>query len=200
MIAMESEDTAQIMDAVKETINACTFNTLNVSKLPTFDLEYVFLKIRSKAVGEVSKVNIKCVKCNKPNLVEIDLESVKVDTSKMPSNKIKLTDTVGVIMTWPKVDDIVALADKTTEERTAATYDVLINCIESIFDEKKIYPASESSKEELTTFVESLNRSQFDKLQNYIAQMPVLEHSVQFPCEHCKEANTVNIRGLKNFF
>jgi len=200
MLAMESGETKQIMQSVKDAISSCTFGKVDPDTISVFDLEYIFLKLRSKSVGEVSKVNVTCTKCEKKTTVEVNLEEIDVNMKLAPETKIKLTDKIGVIMRWPKVDMIADIADKTPEQQKEAVFDIITECIESIYDDKKIYPTSDSSKEERTEFIESLNQNQFKLLQNFIENMPKLQHKLDFACEHCKAENSIIVQGLKNFF
>jgi len=200
MVAIESGDQKQILQGMKDVIESCTFNKVDADKLALFDLEYLFLKLRSKSVGEVSKINIKCEKCQKPTTVEINLDQIDVDTSKSPSNKIKLTDKVGITLTWPKVDFLTSLGEKTPEEQKEALFDIVIKCIDTIYDDKAIHKAEDQSHEELVQFVESLNQSQFQKIQEFVEKMPKLEHTVDFTCSHCKAENSITLRGLQSFF
>ena len=200
MLAMESGETKQIMQSVKDAISSCTYGKVDPDSISVFDLEYIFLKLRSKSVGEVSKVNVTCSKCEKKTTVEVNLEEIDVNMKEAPETKIKLTDKIGVIMRWPKVDMIADIADKTPEQQKEAVFDIITECIESIYDDKKIYPTSDSTKEERAEFIESLNQNQFKLLQKFIENMPKLKHKLDFTCEHCKAENSITVQGLKNFF
>lgn len=204
MLASETEDQAQIMQAVKDVIRACTFEKVDPDKLCTFDLEYLFLRLRAKSVGEVSKISIKCEKCEKPTAVEINLDDIKIDMTDRPSGKIKLTDTIGVNLVYPSLRDATKIMNKNDKEssKVNSVMDVIVACIDSIYDDKKLYPASESSTEELVAFVESLNQAQFSKIQQFIESMPKLQHTVNFKCaaKDCGCSNSVVLEGMQNFF
>lgn len=204
MIAAESEDQNQVMQAVKDVIQACTFDKVDPDKLCSFDLEYLFLKLRSKSVGEISKVSIKCEKCQKPTSVEINLEEVEVNTSKTIESKIKLTNTIGVVMSYPTMKEALKFSSKTGDptSKVDTALEVIISCIDSIYDDKKVYPADESTREELLAFVESLNQSQFAKIQEFIEAMPKLQHEVKFKCSNkeCGCDNTLVLEGMSTFF
>ena len=202
MIALESQDQMQILAAVKETIAACANGAIDPDKLAVFDLEYMFLKLRAKSVGEISNLNLKCVKCDKLSKVSINLEEIQVDVSALPKNTIKLTDKIGVVMTWPKVALVSELvkADPSANEKQSLAFDMILGCIESVYDEKGVYLAADQTKDELNTFIESLNQNQFAKIQNFIEATPKLQHQVNFACEHCKENNELLLKGLQNFF
>lgn len=200
MLAMETEDQSQILQAMKNVISSCTFEKLDVESLFLFDIEYIFLKLRSKSVGEISKVNIKCEKCTKASEVEINLDEIEVIMPEA-SNKIKLTDKVGIVMTWPKIEVIEKARDneKTASKMQNAT-DMIIACIVSIYDEKSVHNAADVPKEELEQFLDTLNQTQFTKIQQYLEAMPKLEHNVEFTCKHCKAENKLLLGGLSSFF
>lgn len=202
MIASESEDPVQITNAVKDVVRACTFDKLDPDKLTTFDLEYIFLKLRSKSVGESSKINIKCEKCEKSTTVEINLDEIEIDMSKKPSGKVQLTETIGLNLVYPSMRVATRLSQKQNDNKAESAMDVVISCIDSIFDDKKIYPASESTREELLQFVESLNQNQFGKIQEFIQSMPKLQHTVNFKCanKECGCDNSIVLEGIANFF
>ena len=200
MVARESSDQKQITQAVKDIIASCTFGKIDPEKLSVFDLEYVFLKLRAKSVGEISRLTLKCEKCEKPNQIEVNLDEIKVNTENLPDAKILLTDKIGVVMNWPGVTLISELSDMGQKSQEEMIMSVIMGCIDSIFDDKGVYRASDHSKEELLQFIESLNQTQFLKIQKFIEATPKLEHTAQFKCQHCETDNSIVIRGLQNFF
>lgn len=199
LVAMESQDQGQIVSSMKDLIRACTFDKVNPDELPIFELEYLFLKIRSKSVGEVVKLNFKCESCEKHNPQDVNLDEVQLETSQV-NNKIKLNDKVGVVLRWPRVDTILELSMMSEEKQKESIIDVVLGCIVSIFDDKKVYPVEDQSREELIQFIESLSQAQFKMIQDYLEQMPKLSHTVKYECIHCKTENTFTIKGLQNFF
>lgn len=202
MIAMESGDQTQIIRAMKDVIKACTFDKIDPNKLCTFDLEYLFLKLRAKSVGEVSKVGLKCEKCEKPTDVNINLDTIEIDMSNKPESRVLLTDKVGVNLAWPKISDVETIETKDNTPKMESAMQVVVSCIESIFDDKKIYPSNEQTPEELLTFVESLNQAQFAKIQQFIEEMPKLQKEVKFKCAHkeCAHENNLMLTGIQSFF
>jgi hypothetical protein len=197
LLAMESEDQNQILGVMKDVVASCTFNKVDVESLTLFDIEYLFLKLRSKSVGEVATVGIKCEKCESSNKVSINLDQVGV-SAPAATNKIKLTDKIGVVMRYPKVSQLKPNVDDKAKIEVAIS--IVIDCIESIYDEKGIYPADESSRDELRDFVDSLNKDQFVKMQEFVAGMPKLEHECKFKCGKCGVDNVIKISGLQSFF
>lgn len=203
MIAMETGDVDAIFRAIKNIISVCTFNKIDTDELCTFDLEYIFLKIRAKSVGENAKIGIKCQKCEKSNTVDVDLDKIlapKVDKKK--SNKIQLTQNIGVIVRWPAISSILYLATNPSDSEVDTVIKTIVSCIESIYDKETVYPSSDQTTEELVQFVESLNQEQFRKINEYISSMPRLEHTCEFTCSNkdCGHQNSIKITGLQNFF
>jgi|AntAceMinimDraft_1070359.scaffolds.fasta_scaffold00125_40 hypothetical protein len=196
MLAMESEDQSQILRAVQDVIDACTFGKLQVKQLATFDLEYLFLKLRSKSVGEVSKINLKCSNCEESNEYELNLDALEVQGTEFDS-KIMLTDKVGIKLRYPTVED----AQKISKlEGIEAVMKTVVNSIEMIFDENNVYPAKDSTPQELQAFVDSLNSAQFKKIEQFFQSMPSLKHDVKYTCSNCGTVNEFELKGLANFF
>ena len=123
-----------------------------------------------------------------------------MNTENLPDAKILLTDKIGVVMNWPGVTLISELSDMGQKSQEEMIMSVIMGCIDSIFDDKGVYRASDHSKEELLQFIESLNQTQFLKIQKFIEATPKLEHNAQFKCQHCEADNSIAIRGLQNFF
>ena len=146
MMALETKDNAQIISAVKDIVSECTFNKLNISTMPMFDVEYIFLQIRSKSVGEVSKVKILCPDDKKTYTnVEIDLNEVKVQVEDEHTNKIELTDSMGMIMTYPNID---SFTENGIQDINASNMlDVIGTCILQIYEDKgeKVYEAKDQT-------------------------------------------------------
>jgi len=201
LMAMESKDNAQIINAVKDIVTSCTFEKVNVSKMPMFDMEYIFLQIRSKSVGEVSKLKILCPDDKKTYAsVELDLTKVEVQVGDDHTNKIELTDDMGMIMTYPTIDSFL----ESGIEKIDATnmLDVIGSCVLQIYEEKgeKVYEAKDQTKKELTDFIESMNSGQFKKLQSFFDTMPKLKHEVKVKNPKTKKESKVTLTGLNDFF
>jgi hypothetical protein len=202
LIAQESEDQTQIMNAIKDVISACTFDKINPNLLTSFDLEYIFLKLRARSVGETSNISLSCSSCKVANPVEINLDCVEIQ-QRQPNqeSRILLTDSIGVNMKYMTVQDMGPLiASASSRSQTELTTDTIIACIDSIFDADKIYPKESSTTEELVQFLNSLNRAQMKKIEDYIANMPELSHPVKFTCCSCKHPNEIVIKGMSSFF
>lgn len=200
LLAQESNESTEMMSAIKDIIFACTFETVDPKELTSFDLEYVFLKLRAKSVGEISNIKVKCSHCETYNEVSINLDDIQLTwPEKEVSSKIMLTDKVGVILQHIKVGNMPALSDSDKISGETIT-NMIIASIESIFDDNGVYQSNQSSKEELITFVNSLNRTQINKIEEYISNTPKLEHVAIFECDGCKKENNIALSGIQAFF
>tara|TARA_B100000768_G_C11124615_1_gene309042 strand:- start:83 stop:781 length:699 start_codon:yes stop_codon:yes gene_type:complete len=201
MIAMESKDNAQIINAVQEIVSACTFDKLDVGTMPMFDVEYIFLNIRAKSVGEVSKLKVLCPDDKKTYAnIEVDLTKVEVQVDEEHTNKIELTDDMGIIMTYPSMKSFQDLGIQNIDSKNML--DVVGACILQIYEEKgeKIYEGKDQTKKELTEFVENLNSKQFKNIQDFFSTMPKLKHDVMVKNPKTKKESKLTLTGLNDFF
>ena len=201
LIAMESGANEDVIQAVKQIVSECTFNTLKLGNMPMFDVEYIFLQIRSKSVGEVSKLKILCRDDGETYAnVEVDLTEIEVQVNDDHTNKIELTDEMGVIMKYPTIDSFstAGISDITPENML----DVIVACIDKIYDKKgeEVYDSKDSSQKELMDFVEGMNTTQFQDVQAFFDSMPKLRHEVTVVNPKTKVENIVALSGLNDFF
>ena len=201
MMALETKDNAQIINAVKDIVTECTFNKVNIDSIPMFDTEYIFLQIRSKSVGEVSKIKILCPDDKKTYAnVEIDLNEVAVQVDDGHTNKIELTDSMGLIMTYPNIN---SFTESGIQEINASNMlDVIGACILQIYEDngEKVYEAKDQTKKELIEFIESMNTEQFIKVQKFFDTMPKLKHTIKVKNPKTKKTSDVTLSGLSDFF
>ena len=201
LIAMESGKNEDIIQAVKQIVSECTFNTLKLGDMPMFDVEYIFLQIRSKSVGEVSKLKVLCKDDGKTYAnVEVDLTEIEVQVNDDHTNKIELTDEMGVIMKYPTIDSFstAGISDITAENML----DVIVACIDKIYDKKgeEVYDSKDSTKKELMDFVEQMNTTQFQDVQAFFDSMPKLRHEITVKNPKTKKESKVTLTGLNDFF
>ena len=201
LIAMESGANEDVIQAVKQIVSECTFNTLKLGNMPMFDVEYIFLQIRSKSVGEVSKLKILCRDDGETYAnVEVDLTEIEVQVNDDHTNKIELTDEMGVIMRYPTIDSFstAGISDITADNML----DVIVACIDKIYDKKgeEVFDSKDSSKKELMDFVEGMNTTQFQDVQAFFDSMPKLRHEVTVVNPKTKVENIVALSGLNDFF
>ena len=201
MIAMESKDNAQIVNAVKDIVTSCTFDKLNIATMPMFDVEYIFLNIRAKSVGEVSKLKVLCPDDKKTYVnTEVDLTEVEVHVDDKHTNKIELTDSMGMIMTYPTIDSFTETGIQTINAENMI--DVISSCVLQIYEEngEKVYQAKDQTKKEMAEFIESMNTGQFKKVQAFFDTMPKLKHTIKVKNPKTKKSNDVTLTGLNDFF
>ena len=200
LIAMEAQEQSGILNAVKDIVKSCTFDKFDVNKAPIFDIEYIFLNIRAKSVGEVSTVNLRCPDDNETFVqTDIDLTKVDVQLTKGHTNKIELTDEMGMIMTYPTLD---SFSDSTTVINASNMLDVIASCVAQIYDKKgeDVYDAKDSTKQEIVDFIESLNSKQFKEIQNFFDTSPKLTHTVTIENPKTKVKSDITLTGLNDFF
>jgi len=201
LIAMESGENADIIQGVKQIVSECTFNKIKLGDMPMFDVEYMFLNIRAKSVGEVSKLKILCADDGKTYAnVSVDLNKIQVQVEDEHTNKIELSDEMGVIMKYPSIDSFstAGISDITPENMI----DVVATCISQIYDKKgeEVYDSKDSTKQELVEFVEQLNTKQFQDVQQFFDTMPKLKHTITVKNPKTKKENKVTLSGLSDFF
>jgi len=166
-----------------------------------FDVEYIFLNIRAKSVGETSKLNLLCPDDKKTYAqTEVNLSEVKVQVDEGHTNKIELTDEMGIIMTYPTIDSFSETGITTIN--ASNMLDVISSCVLQIYEEKgkKTYEAKDQTKKELTEFIESMNTKQFKKLQNFFDTMPKLKHEITVMNPKTKKESKITLNGLNDFF
>jgi len=202
MIAMESNDNKEIISATREILKACTYDKIDVNKLPLFDIEYIFLQIRAKSVGEISKFKILCPDDKQTYVdVELDLTKVNVQVDDEHTNNIVIDENrkLGVVFNYPTLE--MTKAGFNVDETDINTlFDIMITSIEHIYEGEKIYPAKDSTKEELKTFLESLPQKTFEKIKTFFETMPQLRHTVEVENPKTKVKNTIELKGIRDFF
>ena len=201
MMAMESKETADITQAVKDIVLECTFNKVDISNMPMFDVEYIFLQIRSKSVGEVSKLKLLCPDDKKTYAdVELNLNEVKVQVGDNHTNKIELDNGMGMIMTYPTIDSFRDSGIRDINPNNML--EVISGCIMQIYEEegKKTYDPKDQTKKELTEFIEQLNTKQFKQVQSFFETMPKLKHEITIKNPKTKKESKITLTGLNDFF
>ena len=201
MMAMESKATADITQAVKDIVSECTFKKIDITNMPMFDIEYIFLQIRSKSVGEVSKLKLLCPDDGKTYAdVEINLTEVKVQVGDDHTNKIELGDGKGMIMKYPTLESFKESGIR--DINPSNMLDVIGTCIMQIFEEegKKTYDPKDQTKKEVTDFIEQLNTKQFKQVQKFFETMPKLKHEVTIKNPKTKKESKITLTGLNDFF
>ena len=200
--AMESQEQKQIVQALKDIVNVCTYGQLNVDELPTFDLEYIFLQIRSKSVGEIAKLKVLCPDTKKDYAeVEVDLSTVDVQVDDEHQNKIMVDEDkkIGVLMKYPTLASVDPTKDY-SKQNTKALFNIIGEGIYQIFEGDKVHMAKDYTKEELDQFVESLDSKSFKKIQRFYETMPKLMHEIEVENPKTKVKSKITLSGLSDFF
>tara|TARA_R100000353_G_C6438007_1_gene177757 strand:- start:4 stop:729 length:726 start_codon:yes stop_codon:yes gene_type:complete len=205
VIALESEDTKQITNAIKAVIRACILSKgVKVDTLPTFDIEYLFLNIRGKSVGEDIEVKLICPDDNKTEVqVNINLDDIQVKKPDDHTNEIKLDDSLMMQMKYPSLNEFI----KTNFDPTDAnknpmeqSFDLIGSCIDKIYTEDDVWAAGDCTKKEITEFLDSMNSTQFKKIEKFFETMPKLTHTVKVSNPNTKVDSDVVLEGLASFF
>jgi len=199
MIAQESQDQKEMLSAMKNIIEACTFGELNGGNLAIYDLEFIFLKLRAKSVGENVELTLKCEKCEHPNVVDINVDDIKVKyPKKKENNNIKLTDDVGIILKHPCVNDLdkLKVGDNTIDEMMS----MISMSIDSVYDSNQSHHHTDITPKELNTFIDSLNRNQLELITNYFDASPKIRETIKFECPECSTKNEKIVEGAQSFF
>ena len=203
IIAMESEDPKQITEAVKDVISNCIITKgVKVDSLATFDIEYLFLNIRGKSVGETAEVLITCPDDGETQVpVTINLDDIKVEVSKEHTSDIKLDDNLSVRMKYPSIQEFIKNNFIRNDQISVDdTFGVITSCIEQIYNEEESWSASDCTKKELTDFLESLSSKQFKKIEKFFESMPKLSHTIKVTNPNTGVENKIVLEGLTSFF
>ena len=203
LIALESEDTKEITNAIRAVIKSCVLTRgIKVETLPTFDIEYLFLNIRGKSVGEVIEVNLICPDDGVTEVKKnIPIDDIKIQRTDGHTNQIKLDDNIMMEMKYPSLDQFIKNNfDFTEGNQMDQSFELIGTCIDKIYTEEEVWTASDCTKKELTEFLESMNSSQFKEIENFFETMPKLTHTIKVKNPNTEKENDVVLEGLASFF
>ncbi len=204
VLAMESGDQKQITDAIVEIINDCLLTkNIDVAKLPTFDIEYLFLNVRSKSVGETVEVNVTCPDDGKTTVeTSINIDDIKVKKDKGHKMIIKLDDKYSMKLKYPSIDQFIEnnFDFDNADTNVSQALSMLSTCIDMIYDQEESWDASESTKEELGEFIDQLNTKQFKEVEQFFKTMPKLTHTLKVKNPKTDVESEVVLEGLVSFF
>ena len=200
LIAMESNDPKQIASAIMDTIVSCSEGISDARKLTSYDVEYLFMQIRSRSVGETSQVRVKCKSCDTNNDVTINIDDIKINQN-IPDSKIQLTDNIVLKMKPPSYMQVARneqiIGESTMMDKIFA---IIIESIDSIMTEEERIDFSEYNQQDQIEFLESMTGEQFSKIREYMENQPILKHDVNFTCESCGVMNEYVLEGIQDFF
>ena len=203
VLALESEDTKQITTAIKAVIKSCVQTKgIKVETLPTFDIEFLFLNIRGKSVGENIEVNVICPDDETTEVpVNIDLDEIRVQKNDEHTRQIKIDDTLMMEMKYPSLDQFIKNNfDFENKNAMDQSFDLIASCVDKIYSEDDVWAADDCTKKELKDFLEQMNSSQFKSIETFFETMPKLSHKIKVTNPNTKVESEVVLEGLASFF
>lgn len=202
MMALESGDLNTIIDTIKQVINNCLIDNIDVDKLPLVDIEFFFLNLRARSVSENVEVFFKCKnvidekECGMIVDANVDIINQVNIVNSAGSNKIMFTDKVGILMKYPTIEQVKLISD----ENLTAQEKLVLDCIDKIFDEENVIDASETSKDELVQFVDTLSSTDYERLEKFVEASPTIQYIGYHECPKCKFSHKIMLEGLNDFF
>tara|TARA_B100000674_G_scaffold62802_1_gene43526 strand:+ start:1075 stop:1791 length:717 start_codon:yes stop_codon:yes gene_type:complete len=202
IIALESQDQKQITNAVKNILKSCILTKgTKVEKLATFDIEYLFLNIRGKSVGENIEIMVTCPDDEKTQVpTSINIDSIKINKSDDHHNDIKLDDTYTLRMRYPSLNEFVNSNFSAENVNVDDTFQLIASCVDQVYSEEESWTQEECTKKELNDFIESLNTSQFKEIENFFETMPKLSHTIKVKNPNTNVESEIKLEGLQSFF
>jgi hypothetical protein len=204
LMAQQSEDNKETVTVVKQILKNCIVDEIDVDNLATFDVEYIFLNLRARSVNDIVDLQYKCNNiiaeekpCGSIEKFKVNLLEIKPTLSEGHDKKIQLNDKIGVVMKYPTFEMISKLDGKNEDEIFMA---LLVDCIDYIYDEDRIYKPKEYTAEELAEFIDNMQQKELSKIQEFFDSSPKLIHKLDFKCKKCQYEETINLEGLQNFF
>jgi hypothetical protein len=202
LIAQQSEDTAVMVESLKEVIQSCIKDEVDVNALATFDLEYIFTQIRSKSVGEIIELMMLCDTCTDDKAVakvSIDLTKLQVEKNPEHKAKIHLYQDVGIVMKYPTLDILKKMENVNTNDLDEV-FNIIVDCIDYIYNTEEVFQAKEQTNQELLDFLNNLSSDQFAEVQKFFETMPKLKHEIDYVCPVCSKEHHKVLEGLNSFF
>jgi len=192
IMAQESGKKEDMLSAMQDIITACSSGKIKGKELPFFDIQNIFLKLRAQSIGGTSEFNLICGECQHRTPFELDLSTIELVTTEEHTNKIQLTDEIGVTMKYPPADQLV--------RDDLKVFDIVVSSIETVFTPDEVHNTKDETIEEVTNFVDSLTTEQFDKLAKFFQTSPRVEKIIEYTCPNCQTENVVVMDGLESFF
>ena len=201
LLALDSKDEKQVINAVKDLIKNCVTTRIKVDTLPSFDLEYLFLKIRGASIGETIILTVTCLDDNETQVeATINIDEVEVFKPEGHDKKIMFDDKTGIVMKYPSMKEFVEREFLQKEMKTEEVYDYIADSIDQIFDDEEVYDSSTTTKKEFRTFVDSLTTKQFEKIQQFYTTCPKLSHTFKVVNPNTGKESEYTVEGLQSFF
>lgn len=200
LIAAESGDNRTVLNSLLDTLKACVDGDINENKLSTFDIEYMFLQLRAKSVGETTKVGIKCEQCEHTNELSVNLSDIEIKMPESSNNIIKLNDDISVELGYPSFGDLLNSGIDASGMTNAENLFKMINyCFKTVMTKDEKFNLKEHSAEEVTAFIDSLDTSQFVEIRKFIDEIPRIRQDFEIPCKECGHVTKNRLEGMANF-
>ena len=208
LMVNQSDDVKEAIKVVKQVLKNCIVDDINIDDLPSFDLEWMFLNLRAKSVNEIVDLKYQCnniikdendenKQCSSVEKFQIKLLDIKPTKGENHTNKIQLSEKLGIVMKYPTFEMIAKLDNKSEDE---ILMDLLTNCIDYVYDEDNIYRTKDLPKEEIIEFIDSMQQKDLEKIQDFFETAPKIKHTVNFDCKKCGYKEDIPVEGLQNFF
>jgi DNA-directed RNA polymerase subunit M/transcription elongation factor TFIIS len=198
MLASESSDNKVMFRSVLDVLEQCVEDKIYQNQLTSFDVEYMFLQMRAKSVGESAEILIKCEECGADNPISINLEEIKVDVKNV-DKKVQLTDDIALELNYPSYLDMINSGIGDGDLNADQMFEVMHSCVKYIETPDERIDIKDVDKKEVVEFIESMNSKQFEKIQEFISDIPRLSHTVKFDCKSCEHKNEITVEGISNF-
>ena len=202
LIAQETGTDKATYDAIKQIITGCCSSDLNLDKMPIFDLEYIFLNIRAKSVGEIVKLKVKCPDDEKTEVeIEVDLTKINVEMDEKHDARIQLEENpnIGILMSYPTIGTV-GYSTKEDASNAKILFEMISNCMYQIWEGEETHDCMDYSSKEKLAFLESLTHTQFEKVQQFFETMPTLKHEIEIVNPKTKVKSTITLQGMNDFF
>lgn len=202
LLAMEAGDTKAQNRALRDILVNCVYDDIKIDALPMFDIEYLFIQIRGKSVGEVLEPIVSCPECKTTGKLKVRLDEIGVDMNKRKETpyRVMVSDTVGMTLIYPSMNSVAGTDKKGKETDATAMFKVITKCIDSIFDAETTHNPKDYSDKELNDFIEAIPSESFKKVVEFISDMPRVEKKVPFKCPSCGYEKEFLLQGIEDFF
>ena len=201
LLQAQEGETTEMLDAIIQIIDNCTFGKINVAKLPAFDIEYIFLRVRAKSVGEKVSLNVLAPDDNKTSVpVEVDLTKIEVEVDEEHNNSIDINDDIKIVMSYPTIKTFSALTQDISKIKASDMIRMTAKCVHQIINGVETFEAADLSEDEITEFLENLTQDQYRRLQKFFTTMPRLKKVVNVTNPKTKKKGKVTLEGIQSFF
>ena len=196
LLTMSEAEDKEVARIIRDLVDVCTFNNLNVSELPHFDIEYIFMHLRAKSIGETVNVIVNC-ECENKIEASFNIDNLKIERPEDHSNKIMITEDIGIEMKYPNIEDVFNVFANNNDQDI---FDLVISSIKGIYNSVEYWEAKDQTRQELEDFLFSLTKEQFSKLEVFFTSSPKIVQVIECDCPQCGKHNVSRLEGLQNFF